>query len=52
MFKHYILKEVIRVNENRTNINWYPGHMEKTRKQIIEDLNNEGYLVKVEELEH
>ena len=26
------------MNENRTNINWYPGHMEKTRKQIIEDL--------------
>lgn len=24
--------------ENNTNINWYPGHMAKTRKQIIEDL--------------
>ena len=24
--------------ENKTNINWYPGHMAKTRKQIIEDL--------------
>ena len=23
---------------NKTNINWYPGHMAKTRKQIIEDL--------------
>ena len=21
-----------------TNINWYPGHMAKTKKQIIEDL--------------
>ncbi len=24
--------------ENNININWYPGHMAKTRKQIIEDL--------------
>ena len=24
--------------ENKTNINWYPGHMLKTKKQIIEDL--------------
>ena len=26
------------MNENKTNINWYPGHMLKTKKQIIEDL--------------
>ena len=26
------------MNENKTNINWYPGHMAKTKKQIIEDL--------------
>ena len=26
------------MNENKTNINWYPGHMAKTRKEIIEDL--------------
>lgn len=25
-------------NENRTAINWYPGHMAKTKKQIIQDL--------------
>ena len=25
-------------NENKTNINWYPGHMAKTKKQIVEDL--------------
>lgn len=25
-------------NENKTNINWYPGHMLKTKKQIIEDI--------------
>ncbi len=24
--------------ESKTNINWYPGHMLKTKKQIIEDL--------------
>ena len=22
----------------KTSINWYPGHMAKTRRQIIEDL--------------
>ena len=30
------------MNENegfaKSRINWYPGHMAKTRKQIIEDL--------------
>ena len=26
------------MNENKTNINWYPGHMAKTKKQIIENL--------------
>lgn len=26
------------MSENRTNINWYPGHMAKTKRQIIEDL--------------
>lgn len=25
-------------NSTKTNINWYPGHMAKTKKQIIEDL--------------
>ena len=27
------------MNENKTNINWYPGHMAKTRRQISEQLN-------------
>ena len=27
------------MNENKTNINWYPGHMAKTKKEIIEKLN-------------
>ena len=26
------------MDNNKTNINWYPGHMAKTRRQIIEDL--------------
>lgn len=26
------------MNDSKTNINWYPGHMAKTRRQIIEDL--------------
>ena len=25
-------------NENKTNINWYPGHMAKTKREISEDL--------------
>lgn len=25
-------------NENKTNINWYPGHMAKTRREIEQDL--------------
>ena len=27
-----------KMEENRTNINWYPGHMAKTKRQIIEDM--------------
>ncbi len=26
------------MSDNKTNINWYPGHMLKTKKQMIEDL--------------
>lgn len=26
------------MDENKMNINWYPGHMLKTKKQIIEDI--------------
>lgn len=26
------------MDENKININWYPGHMAKTRREIIEDL--------------
>ena len=27
------------MNENKTNINWYPGHMTKTKKEIQEKIN-------------
>ena len=27
------------MNENKTNINWFPGHMAKTKRQINEQLN-------------
>lgn len=27
------------MNENKTNINWYPGHMAKTRRQIKENIS-------------
>ena len=27
------------MNENKTNINWYPGHMAKTKREIKEKLD-------------
>ena len=27
------------MNENKTNINWYPGHMAKTKRLISEKYN-------------
>ena len=27
------------MNENKTNINWYPGHMAKTKREISEKIN-------------
>ena len=34
-------------NENKTNINWYPGHMAKTKKQIIDDLKLIDIVIEV-----
>lgn len=34
-------------NKTKTNINWYPGHMAKTKKQIIEDLKLIDVVVEV-----
>ena len=34
-------------NENKTNINWFPGHMAKTRRQITEDLKLIDVIVEI-----
>lgn len=33
--------------ENKMNINWYPGHMAKTKRQIIEDLKLVDVVVEI-----
>ena len=33
--------------QNQTNINWFPGHMAKTRKQIAEDLKLVDIVVEI-----
>lgn len=35
------------MSENSTNINWYPGHMAKTKRQIIEDLKLIDIVVEI-----
>ena len=35
------------MNENKTNINWYPGHMAKTKRQIVEDLKLVDVVVEI-----
>ena len=35
------------MNENKTNINWYPGHMAKTKKEIIENLKLIDVVVEI-----
>ncbi len=35
------------MNENKMNISWYPGHMAKTKKQIIEDLKLIDVVVEI-----
>ena len=35
------------MNENKTNINWYPGHMAKTKRQIVEDLKLVDVIVEI-----
>lgn len=40
------MKKVKKMNE-KTNINWYPGHMAKTKKQIIEDLKLVDVVVEI-----
>ncbi len=35
------------MNENKTNINWYPGHMAKTKRQITEDLKLVDVVIEI-----
>lgn len=35
------------MNDNKTNINWYPGHMAKTKRQIIEDLKLVDVVIEI-----
>ena len=35
------------MSENKTNINWYPGHMAKTKRQIAEDLKLIDVVIEV-----
>ena len=35
------------MNENNMNINWYPGHMAKTKKQILEDLKLVDIVIEI-----
>ena len=35
------------MNENRTNINWYPGHMAKTKKEISSIMNTVDIVIEV-----
>ena len=35
------------MNDNKTNINWYPGHMAKTRREIEEDLKLIDVVVEI-----
>ncbi len=34
-------------NENKTNINWFPGHMAKTKNQIKEDLKQVDLIAEI-----
>lgn len=35
------------MNENKTNINWYPGHMAKTMRQVEEDLKLVDIVIEI-----
>ena len=34
-------------NENKTNINWYPGHMAKTKREITNIISNIDIVINV-----
>lgn len=35
------------MNDNKTNINWYPGHMAKTKRQMIDDLKLVDLVIEI-----
>ena len=35
------------MNENRTNINWYPGHMAKTKREISSRMGMVDIVIEV-----
>ena len=35
------------MNENKTNINWYPGHMAKTRREITDVISLIDVVIEV-----
>ena len=35
------------MNENKTNINWYPGHMAKTKKELIDKIKLVDVVVEI-----
>ena len=37
------------MNENITKINYYPGHMAKTKRQILENINPQTFKI-IEEI--
>ena len=44
------MKEVIKMSNEeksfpKTSINWYPGHMAKTKRQIVEDFSMEKAVI-------
>lgn len=51
MYQKRKIRQEKNVNENaeekKININWYPGHMAKTKKQIIEDLKLIDVIIEV-----
>ena len=35
------------MNENKTNINWYPGHMAKTKRNITDIISMVDIVIEV-----
>ena len=42
-------KEEVKImnNENKTNINWYPGHMKKAMDQIEQDVKLVDIIIEI-----